>query len=310
VDGRWPELRRAASPLLQRYAERRADVTAAVRSAGAALEEAGYRARITEGSADHALFRIRERVRLPFDGDDAELARQAAASPESLSPNVVLRPLVQDSLFPNVATVGGPGEISYHAQLTGAYETLGVAMPILVPRFEATLVPPGVYRLANRRGAPVEDFVRDFDGAMKATADASLPESLREALADLDARLDGDLTRVRAEAAGFQDKLAGAVDEAGRRAGDALGKLREKVARAARAAETRQDPAIGSYREFLRPRGVAQERVLSALALFLESTTHPLDGLGDTLTGHLEAVRDGRPRHWLLPLHGCAEESA
>jgi len=310
VDGRWPELRRAAAPLFSEYARGREAVTAALRDAGTALQAAGYRARISEASSDHALFELAGAVRRPFPGDDAELARRAAEAPETLSPNVVLRPLLQDTLFPNVATVGGPGEISYHAQLSGVYRRMGQGMPVLFPRFEATLVPPGVYGLARRRGGRVEDFVRDFDAALKDTADRALPDELRESLARLEGGVAEAMARVRADASRFDDRLSGSVDEAGRRIEDALGKLRDKAAKSARTAEAARDPAIGAYRDFLRPRGVPQERVLCALALFLESASHPLDGLADVLAEHLQAARDHRPLHWLLPLHGSREGAA
>lgn len=310
VDGRWDELRVAAGGIFAAYAGQRDAVAEEVRSAGKALEAAGYRARISDASAEHALFERKDGVRLPFPGDDAELARRAAEAPETLSPNVLLRPLIQDALFPNVATVGGPGEISYHAQLAGVYRRLGFGMPILFPRFEATLVPPGVYALAERRGAAVPDLVRDFDGTMKATAAAALPAELRDALAELEQRLAAGGDRVRAAAAAFDGKLPGAVDDARRRIDDALSRLRDKAARAAKAAEAELDPAIGAYREFLRPRGIPQERVLSALALFLESTAHPLECLERLLAEHVDAAAAGRPIHWLLPLHGCGEENA
>ncbi len=310
VDGRWGELRRGASELFARYAARRAEVREAVNAAGDALKAAGYRARISPESADHALFALQDGVRLPFPDDDEALARAAESTPERLSPNVVLRPLVQDSLLPNVATIGGPGEISYHAQLAPVYAALDVDMPVLFPRFEATLVPAGVADLARRRGGDLADFVRDFDAAMQATAADALPASLRAALADVE-RASGDgLQRLRTEAEAFDGKLPGTVDDAGKRIADALGKVRARLAKAARARDAERDPNLAAYREFLRPRGVPQERVLSALSLFLESTTHPLDCLAEPLAAHLESAKAGRPEHWLLPLGGCREESA
>jgi hypothetical protein len=112
------------------------------------------------------------------------------------------------------------------------------------------------------------------------------------------------------EAAAFDDKLPGAVDEAARRARDAVEKLRDRVAKAARQAEVRHDPAVKNYREFLRPRGVPQERVLNALVPFLDSPAHPLRCFEGLLEEHLDAVRSGSPRHWLVPFGGCPEEEA
>jgi bacillithiol biosynthesis cysteine-adding enzyme BshC len=310
VDGRWPELRRAAAPLFRRWAERRAEASDAVVAAGIRLEEAGYRAPIKEESTRNGLFDSRDGRRLPFDGTDADLLARIDTDPETLSPNVMLRPLVQDSRFPNVATIGGPSEIAYHAQLADEYRLLDVTMPLLVPRFEATLVPEGVRDLAARRGEPVEHFVRDFDAAMRRTTDRALPAPLRDALTDLEASLQGGFERVRAAAADYDSKLESAVPDAERRAGDAVGKLREKITAAVRAEEVRRDPAVKRYRDFLRPRGVPQERVLSGLTLFLESEAHPLDCLRDPISAHLAAVKEGRPLHWLLDFGGCREGGA
>ena len=140
VDGRWPELRREAAPLFRRWAERREEVGEAIIERGRQLEAAGFPARIAETSARRGLFELRDARRVPFAGSGAELLERIANDPETLSPNVTLRPLVQDSLFPNVATIGGPGEIAYHAQLATAYGLLGVDPPVLVPRYEATLL--------------------------------------------------------------------------------------------------------------------------------------------------------------------------
>jgi len=60
--------------------------------------------------------------------------------PQSFSNNVLTRPLMQDYLFPVLATVLGPGEISYWGLTKQAFEVLGMEMPIIVPRMSYTLV--------------------------------------------------------------------------------------------------------------------------------------------------------------------------
>jgi bacillithiol biosynthesis cysteine-adding enzyme BshC len=310
VDGRWSELRVAAAPLFLRYAGRREEIAALVNGAGKALEDAGYRARISSASTRSALFDVSSGRRVSFEGSDDELRARIERDPASLSPNVLLRPLVQDSLFPNVATVGGPGEISYHAQLAPEYRALGVDMPVLFPRFEATLVPDGVYELAHRREERVEAFVEDFDATMKRSANRVLPPALREGLDALERDIRERSRVLEEEARRFDEGLVGSVEQTERRAVESVQKLREKAAAAARAAETKRDPAIKSYREFLLPRGVPQERVLSALTLFLESEAHPLECLEAPLREHLEAARAGSPVHWLLDFRGCASGTA
>ena len=68
----------------------------------------------------------------------AELIAELEAHPERFSPNVVLRPLTQDSLLPTAAYVAGPGEVAYFAQYRGIYERFGVPMPVVYPRASAT----------------------------------------------------------------------------------------------------------------------------------------------------------------------------
>ena len=77
-------------------------------------------------------------------------------TPEHFSPNVLLRPLVQDTLFPTVAYVGGPSELVYLGQLKEVYEHFGLPMPLVYPRASATLVDSAAARFLTRYDVPLE----------------------------------------------------------------------------------------------------------------------------------------------------------
>jgi uncharacterized protein YllA (UPF0747 family) len=69
-----------------------------------------------------------------------DLLNVAESEPERLVPSVLLRPLVQDSLFPNLSYVAGPAEAAYFAQLTPIYREFEIPMPMIVPRNGVTLI--------------------------------------------------------------------------------------------------------------------------------------------------------------------------
>lgn len=61
-------------------------------------------------------------------------------SPEQFSPNVLLRPIIEDAIIPTLTYISGPNELAYYAQLKEAYNFFGVQMPLIIPRVGITIV--------------------------------------------------------------------------------------------------------------------------------------------------------------------------
>ncbi len=61
-------------------------------------------------------------------------------SPERISPNVITRPIYQETILPNLAYIGGPSELAYWLQLKDSFRGLGVNFPLLLPRFSASIL--------------------------------------------------------------------------------------------------------------------------------------------------------------------------
>lgn len=83
--------------------------------------------------------------------------------PETLSPNVLSRPLYQDTILPTVGVVVGPGEISYFAELITTYKQNGIPFPILIPRFFGCILEPHIDRLLDKYGKPISYFLTNED---------------------------------------------------------------------------------------------------------------------------------------------------
>lgn len=79
-----------------------------------------------------------------------DFLKETDSRPESLSPNVVSRPLFQDTVLPTAGVILGPGELSYWAQLSGAYTALGTPMPLAIPRTFGLVCEPQVERLLGK----------------------------------------------------------------------------------------------------------------------------------------------------------------
>ena len=84
-----------------------------------------------------------------------------AATPQQFSPNVLLRPLYQDALFPTTAYVAGPSEVAYFAQLRPVYERFGLPMPVICPRQTATVVNARARRELTTAGLGLADVLRE-----------------------------------------------------------------------------------------------------------------------------------------------------
>ncbi len=186
----------------------------------ARLAESGFHAQIS--GAEINLFYIEnngKRSKIHTEGNEYiagerhltadELRREAEEYPERFSPNVVLRPLVQDNAIPTVCYVAGPGEVAYLSQLREVYEFFGKIMPAVAPRHFATLITPSVARFLQKSEIMPEFFMRtwneidrdiaatlrseEFDSAMART-EQGLTEAfgiLTEAVAAADITLTG-----------------------------------------------------------------------------------------------------------------------
>ena len=254
--------------------------------AGAALERAGYHAQVTPAEGSLALFRLREeREPIRVDGADAvigdervplaELEARARTEPESFSPNVLLRPVVQDTLFPTVCYVGGPGEMAYFAQLKDIYASFGVPMPLFHPRATLTLLDANGLKFLTRHDLPLETLRAQDESALNELLEAALPPAVEASLGDALRSIEERLSAVAAAVATVDPTLDGAARSTLGRMQDDLKKLQAKVIQAAK----RKDETL--RRQFKHaqaqafPNGTPQERVLG-FVYFLNKYGPPL----------------------------------
>lgn len=87
--------------------------------------------------------------------------------PQKISPNVLLRPLYQQHILPNIAYVGGPGEIAYWLQFKKMFDTLNVNFPIIMPRNFITVIDNNTLKKINKLTLTPDDFFNDINELIK-----------------------------------------------------------------------------------------------------------------------------------------------
>jgi bacillithiol biosynthesis cysteine-adding enzyme BshC len=167
-----PSLKRLLSPLFLREIAEYPASSQIVIGQSAELEKT-YHAQVKPKSVN--LFLFHKGGRYPIEPrehdfslrgtrhflDPAALAAIASDTPELLSPNVILRPLAQDTLLPTVAYVAGPSEIAYHAQLSPLYAHFNIPQPLLYPRASVTVVEERVQRVLEKYGLQLAELFGD-----------------------------------------------------------------------------------------------------------------------------------------------------
>jgi len=195
----------------------------------------------------------------------AELQEIARATPELLSPNVVLRPIAQDILLPTAVYVAGPSEIAYHAQLRPVYEHFGVRQPMLYPRASASFVEDRVQRVMERYQLDLPVFFEDPD-QIKARVIEQIDEVKVDRLFTEADRAVGDaLNELRFGLKEIDPTLQGPLDGLRTKFDGNLRQLREKSMAAQQRRHESAMRQIERASGSLLPASLLQERTLSIL---------------------------------------------
>ena len=103
----------------------------------------------------------RELIRRRVDEKEIE------TNPENFSPNVLLRPLYQETILPNIAYIGGGAEVAYWMQLKTAFQQENIPFPILVLRNSAMLIEDKQKQKFESLGFEINDLFSSTDGLKK-----------------------------------------------------------------------------------------------------------------------------------------------
>jgi bacillithiol synthase len=237
--------------------------------AGERLTASGYHVQVEAASAEAgtALFRLNG-SRTAIETNDAQgLEHDARTRPETFSPNVLLRPIVEDALFPTVCYVSGPNELAYLAQLRRVYEHFGVPMPLFFPRASATILDSASARFLTKHDLPFEELQARDESALNRLLAASLPKSADEALKGADEAVSRTMAAVIQTVPAIDATLEGAAKSTLGKLQHDLATLRSKVISAAKKRDETLRRQFSHAQALAFPDGIPQERALGTVSL-------------------------------------------
>jgi bacillithiol synthase len=241
-----------------------------VEKTNASLESLGYKPQIH--CRDINFFYLENNLRSRIERkDDAyvvvdtdirftpeELHQVIEKNPERFSPNVILRPLYQEMILPNLAYVGGPAEVVYWLQLKHVFDYFGIAFPILMPRNFGLIVNAETSRKLEKTGLEIKDFFEEKNYLFNHWILQYSPRNLT--VGEERSLMIEIFNRLRSRAETVDQTLAPFVSAESKRALNSLEHIERKFIRAEKRLHSDKLRQIEAVKDALFPNGKLQER--------------------------------------------------
>jgi bacillithiol biosynthesis cysteine-adding enzyme BshC len=196
-----------------------------------------------------------------------ELQKEIKNHPERFSPNVIMRPLYQEVILPNIAYIGGGAEVSYWMQLKANFDFYKIDFPVLLLRNSALVIDKRSVENLTKLGFKLEDAFLPTSTLqsswIKGNSSANL--SLTEEIEAIRASFD----QVKSNASKIDKTLSVSVDSAKTKTNNLLSNLEKKFFRAEKRKHEVSLKQIENVKNRLFPTGVLQERVLNIAPMYV-----------------------------------------
>jgi bacillithiol synthase len=292
IDPSDPKLKKIAVPLFAKEIKERSPVSEAVLQQTELIEKEGFSAQIKlhknilnlfyHDPGREAIF-FNENEFFVKNGDQKfskiQLLQLLEEHPEKFSPNAVMRPLYQDTLFPTLAFVLGPSELAYFAQLKLAYEKMGIPVPIAFPRTSITLIEPRAKRLLKKYQLTFQEIFNNKDHVLDDLIKKEIPESLFENIESGSKRVEQIWQEIQNEITGFDPNMIKPAEIAASKSIGQFDFLNKKLMQSARKKNEVIKSQIEKLLNLLLPLGKPQERVFNFLPYYIRFGEYFIDHL-------------------------------
>jgi len=294
-------VRRMAAPLLREALRGGENLHAKLQERNRELEAAGYHAQVHVEAKTSLVFLLEGERRIGLrrqNGGYASKDRNYSIAElmdlaEHLSPNALLRPVVQDYMLPTVAYVGGPAELAYMAQSQTLYEDLLHRMPVMLARGGFTLLDARSAKLMDKYGLTLPGFFHGEDRLRELIAGKLIPPAVTSEFEKVQASTARSLDELAGTLQSFDATLAAATVKSRAKILYQLAKLQGKTARETLNRDRRASGDARYMSDLIFPEKHLQERFYSILPFVAR---HGM-GLIDTLYAN---IRLDCPDHTIL----------
>lgn len=287
-----PRLKRAFLPHLRTELFEQAS-EALVQETVEALTEAGFKPQATPRRINLFYLRaqLRERIveeegqfrvlNTDYRFTRAEMLAELEAHPERFSPNVVMRPLYQESILPNLAYIGGGGELAYWMERQRQFDHFGLNFPILIRRNSALWMDKSVAKRREKLGFGIEELFEDTEELVKRYVQRHAGESLD--FSEQHQQLVALFAAYQRSAKQVDPSLEKTVLAERAKQEKALGQLEGRLHRAEKQKHDTALKQLRSLREKLFPDNGLQERHDNFIGYYLKHGPAFFDHLYDKL---------------------------
>ena len=282
---------RAAAPLMRRAANNGEALAGVLRRRNDEISAAGFTPQVEEVPGLSLVFLNRDGVKRRLPLQDAAAVRELPED-QFLSATVLLRPVLERSLLPTAAYVGGPGEIAYFAQVSAVSDALSVPTPLIVPRWSTAIVEPRVQRILGRYHVSVEGFA-DPHGVETRVARERMSPDVTSALAGLRGNVESGVSLLGAASDGL---LASEVIEGLRRSLDhRVARVERRTLAAIKRRETEVMRELATVRGSLYPHGTRQERKLAFIPFLARYGPALIEQMKAAASAHAQSLVSAPP---------------
>ncbi len=293
------EAKQLVVPILGEAIKRSSSTVEAVRERSRKLESAGYHSQVLIEENYFPLFwfdetgirrSLKKKTNGTYQVTDTKhaftidkLLNMIDERPEQFSPGVMLRPVVQDFLFPTICYIGGGAEISYFAQNSEVYRILERRPSAIFPRNSFTIVDPKHSRSLKRYGLTFEKLFAGNEVLVPFIVDKIIDPETNLIFADAEERINKELDKLEVPLSHIDPTLAESLTKRKQKIIYHIGVLRKKARRASLERDEIIHRQITSLFNSLLPNNGLQERALGILSFLNFYGPELIDWLYDSV---------------------------